>query len=108
MKNIINIIHVAKLAGRSGKTGKDYDLRMAQCIVEVLDENGNPAPLIGELVLPEKFKDTVPGRYEVTFEIAVSQDKRINSRVSQMTPIVKPASNATAAAAAANLPKASA
>jgi hypothetical protein len=87
MKNIIQILYVAKVAGRSKKTGNDYDMRMAQCIVERLDENGAPAPLIGELVLPEKFKDTAPGRYEVTFEVSVSQDKRIGSVVSTMTPV---------------------
>lgn len=88
MKNVIQIIHVTKVAGRSKKTGNDYDMRMAQCIVERTDpETGAPAPLIGELVLPEKFKDTMPGRYEVEFEVSVSQDKRIGSQVSSMTPI---------------------
>lgn len=88
MKNVIQIIHVTKVAGRSKKTGNDYDMRMAQCIVERVDpETGAPAPLIGELVLPERFKDTVPGRYEVEFEVSVSQDKRIGSQVSSMTPI---------------------
>jgi hypothetical protein len=85
MKNIIQILYVAKVAGRSKKTGNDYDMRMAQCVVERVDpESGAPAPLIGELVLPEKFKDTVPGRYEVEFEVSVSQDKRIGSQVSSM------------------------
>lgn len=99
MKNIIQILYVNKVSGRSSKTGRDYDLRMAQCIVERLDENGMPAPLIGELVLPEKFKDTAPGRYEVTFEVAVSQDKRIGSVVSSITPA--PAAQRAAAPAAA-------
>lgn len=100
MKNTIQILYVNKVSGRSAKTGRDYDLRMAQCIVERVDENGQPAPLIGELVLPEKFKDTLPGRYEVTFEVSVSQDKRIGSVVSSMTPVPSQA-RATAAAAAA-------
>lgn len=98
MKNIIQILYVAKVAGRSKKTGNDYDMRMAQCIVERLDENGAPAPLIGELVLPEKFKDTAPGRYEVEFEVSVSQDKRIGSVVSSMVPV---ASHARAVAPSA-------
>ena len=55
MKNIINILYVAKVAGRSKKTGNDYDMRMAQCVVErVNPETGAPEPLIGELVLPER------------------------------------------------------
>lgn len=87
MKNIINIIHVVPVSGRSKKTGNDYDMRMAQCIVETTDEQGNPAPLIGELVLPEKFKDTPPGRYEVTFEVSVGSDKRIGSRVAAMVAV---------------------
>jgi hypothetical protein len=85
MKNIIQIIGVVQVAGRSKKTGNDYDMRMAQCIVErVNPETGEAAPLIGELVLPEKFKDTKPGRYEVEFEVSVSQDKRIGSQVATM------------------------
>lgn len=104
MKNIINILYVAKVAGRSKKTGNDYDMRMAQCVVERLDENGAPAPLIGELVLPEKFKDTMPGRYEVEFEVSVSQDKRIGSVVSSMVPV--PAGRAPAAVAPAPAAKA--
>jgi len=88
MKNIINILFVAKVAGRSKKTGNDYDMRMAQCVVErVNKETGAPEPLIGELVLPEKFKDTQPGRYEVEFEVSVSQDKRIGSQVASMVPL---------------------
>jgi hypothetical protein len=97
MKNIIQIISVVKVAGRSKKTGNDYDMRMAQCIVERNDpETGMPAPLIGELVLPEKFKDTAPGRYEVEFEVSVSQDKRIGSVVSSMA-LVRAAAPAPAA-----------
>lgn len=104
MKNIIQILYVAKVAGRSKKTGNDYDMRMAQCVVERNDETGAPAPLIGELVLPEKFKDTLPGRYEVEFEVSVSQDKRIGSQVSSM--VLIGAGRAASAAAATPAPKA--
>lgn len=103
MKNIIQVLYVAKVAGRSKKTGNDYDMRMAQCVVERTDpETGAPAPLIGELVLPEKFKDTPPGRYEVEFEVSVSQDKRIGSVVSSMVPA--PAGGRAAAPAPAPAP----
>jgi hypothetical protein len=106
MKNIIQIIGVNKVAGRSKKTGNDYDMRMAQCIVERNDpETGAPAPLIGELVLPEKFKDTAPGRYEVEFEVSVSQDKRIGAQVASMVP-VSAGRVASAVAASAPAPKA--
>jgi hypothetical protein len=101
MKNIIQILGIVKVAGRSKKTGNDYDMRMAQCVVERNDpETGAPAPLIGELVLPEKFKDTAPGRYEVEFEVSVSQDKRIGSVVSSMTPVSPSRAPAPAPAAA--------
>lgn len=85
MKNVIQIIGIVVVAGRSKKTGNDYDMRMAQCIVEKVNpETGESTPLIGELVLPEKFKDTKPGRYEVEFEVSVSQDKRIGAQVRTM------------------------
>jgi hypothetical protein len=100
MKNVITVVYVQKVSGTSKKTLKEYDMRMAQCIVERTNpETGAPEPLIGELVLPEKFKDTQPGRYEVTFGIAVSQDKRIGSVVTDMV-AVPPAARAAAPAAA--------
>jgi hypothetical protein len=101
MKNIITVVGVNKVSGTSKKSGNAYDMRMAQCIVELTDEAGNPAPLIGELVLPEKFKDTPAGRYEVTFEVMVDRDRRIGSRVASMTPVGRPAAPAAAAAAKA-------
>ena len=101
MKNIIQIIYVQQVTGQSKKTGNAYDMRMAQCIVEAVDENGNPTPLIGELVLPEKFKDTLPGRYEVTFEVMVDRDKRIGSRVAAMVPAPRQSASAAAATAKA-------
>lgn len=100
MKNIIQILGVVAVAGRSRKTGNDYDMRMAQCVVERVDAvTGLPAPLIGELVLPEKFKDTPPGRYEVEFEVSVSQDKRIGATVASMVLVGAPRAAVPAAAA---------
>jgi hypothetical protein len=87
MKNTIQIIHVAAIAGRSKKTGNDYDMRMAQCIVQKVNRTtGVVEPLIGELVLPERYKDIKPGFYDVEFEVAISNDKRIGSVVATMTP----------------------
>jgi hypothetical protein len=106
MKNIIQIIHVTKVAGRSKTTGNDYDMRMAQCIVERTDpETGAPAPLVGELVLPEKFKDTAPGRYEVEFEVSVDRAKRIGSQVASMVLVSGARAAAPAAATAAPVAK---
>lgn len=99
MKNVIQIIHVHPISGTSRKTGNAYDMRAAQCIIEKVDANGNAAPMIGELMLPDAYKDIPPGRYDVEFEIAIGSDKRVGSRVSKMTPI--PRSSASAAAAAA-------
>lgn len=87
MKSTIQILHVSVIAGRSKKTGNDYDMRMAQCIVHKANrDTGIIEPLIGELVLPERYKDTVPGTYEVEFEISISQDKRVGSQVFSITP----------------------
>jgi hypothetical protein len=94
MKNIIQIIYVQPITGTSRKTGNAYDMRAAQCIVERFDDNGTAIPLVGELMLPDAFKDIPPGRYEVTFELHVGSDKRIGSRVSSMTPIAREAREA--------------
>src|SRR5450830_442728 len=89
MKNTIQILHVTQVAGRSKKTGNDYDMRMAQCIVHKPNrDTGVIEPLIGELVLPERFKDTPPGMYEVEFEVSISNDKRVGSQVFSITPVL--------------------
>lgn len=103
MKNTIQILHVEQRSGRS-KRGNDYDMRIAQCIVERVDADGVAAPLVGILMLPEKFKNTVPGRYEVTFELAIGQELRIGAVVADMKAIpreARPASAPPAAPAAA-------
>lgn len=97
MKNTIQILHVSKIAGRSKKTGNDYDMRMAQCIVHKANrETGVIEPLIGELVLPERFKDVEPGTYEVEFEVSISQDKRVGSQVASITPVAQVAARSVA------------
>ena len=100
MKNVIQILYVEKRAGRS-KNGNDYDMRLAQCVIERLDDSGNPAPLIGELSLPQEYKDTLPGRYEVTFGIAVDANKRVGARVIEMVPMASGRQSPPPAAAAA-------
>lgn len=107
MKNIIQILNIVKVAGTSRKTGNQYDMRMAQCVIERNDpETGAPAPLIGELVLPEKFKEALPGRYEVTFEISVDQSKRVGSVVSSMELISPPGRVASPSVVVPPTPKA--
>lgn len=104
MKNTIQILHVTQVAGRSKKTGNDYDMRMAQCIVHKPNRTtGVIEPLIGELVLPEQFKDTPPGVYEVEFEVSISQDKRVGAQVFSITPAsnTMPATSVTSKPAAA-------
>jgi len=88
MKSTIQILHVTKVAGRSKRTGNEYDMRMAQCIVHKINrETSEVEPLVGELVLPERYKEIVPGTYEVEFEVAISKEKRVESQVATITPI---------------------
>ena len=109
MKNTIQILHVTVVAGRSKKTGNDYDMRMAQCIVHKPNrETGVIEPLIGELVLPEQFKATVPGLYEVEFEVSISQDKRVGAQVCSIVPVQQVGARPVPVAAAASVPAAAA
>ena len=83
----VEILSVQPLQGFSKKSLKDYDMRIAQCIVHKADrETGEISMLVGELLLPEAFKDTKAGVYDVQFEISISQDKRIGGRVADMKP----------------------
>ena len=83
----VEILSVQPLQGFSKKSLKDYDMRIAQCIVHKADrETGEISMLVGELLLPEAFKDTKAGVYDVEFEISISQDKRIGGRVADMKP----------------------
>ena len=83
----VEILSVTERAGFSKKSLKDYDMRFADCIVHKVNrDTGEVALLVGELLVPDRYKDIQPGMYEVEFEIAIGQDKRIGGRVSQMTP----------------------
>lgn len=88
MKNIIQILCITSISGTSKKTGNAYDMRMAQCIVHKPNrDTGIVEPLVGELVLPERFKETQPGMYEVEFEVSISREKRVESQVASITPV---------------------
>lgn len=92
MKSKIQILYVSVLAGRSAKTGNAYDIRLAQCIVHKTNpKTGVIEPLVGELMLPEAFKDTPPGTYEVEFEVAIDKTKRVTSQVYSIAPYVEAA-----------------
>lgn len=89
--DIIQVLFVSSNSGKSKKTGNDYDMRMAQCIVHQAHRvTGVMEPLVGELMLPEEYKDIVPGTYEVEFRVALTREKRIESRVSTMMLVKNP------------------
>jgi hypothetical protein len=84
---LVEVLSVNPLTGFSQKTLKDYDMRLADCIVHKVDrESGDVSPLVGELVIPDRFKDIKPGKYDVEFQLFVGRDKRIGGGVASMTP----------------------
>jgi hypothetical protein len=86
-KVVVEVLSVTPRSGFSKKSLKDYDMRFADCLVHKVDrETGEVALLVGELLVPDRYKDIAPGLYEVEFEIAIGQDKRIGGRVAEMTP----------------------
>jgi hypothetical protein len=93
----VEVLSVTPRSGFSKKNLKDYDMLFADCLVHKVDrDTGEVALLVGELLVPDRFKDIKPGLYDVQFEIAIGNDKRIGGRVVEMTP-----KNAAAAAAPA-------
>jgi|SRR5471032_706751 len=83
----VEVLSVTSRSGFSKKSLKDYDMRFADCLVHKVDrDTGEVALLVGELLVPDRFKDIEPGLYDVEFEIAIGQDKRIGGRVVEMTP----------------------
>ena len=109
-KVIVEVLGVTPLSGFSKKALKDYDMRLADCIVHKVDrETGDVSMLVGELLVPEAYKDIKPGTYDVEFQLSISQDKRIGGRVASMQlqqigkvvpPQVKPAATPATAPAA--------
>ncbi|WP_293776947.1 hypothetical protein [uncultured Oxalicibacterium sp.] len=79
MKTKIQILYVKQNAGTSKKTGNAYDMRMAQTVAEVLNKDGTVEPLVGELMLPEAYKDAQPGFYLIDFRLSRTQQGRIES-----------------------------
>lgn len=110
---LVQILSVTPRSGFSKKNLKDYDMLFADCIVHKVDrESGEVSQLVGELLVPDRFKDIKPGLYEVEFEIAIAQDKRIGGRVADMKPkgaaVAAPAPSSTPVKAAAPAPAAAA
>jgi hypothetical protein len=84
---VVEVLSMTPRAGFSKKTLKDYDMLFADCLVHKVDrDTGDVALLVGELLVPDRYKDIAPGMYEVEFEIAIGKDKRIGGRVAHMTP----------------------
>lgn len=84
----------------------------ADCLVHKVDrESGEVAVLVGELLVPDRFKDIQPGMYDVEFEIAIDKDKRIGGRVADMVakkPAVRaPSPSSSVARGGPSLPAAS-
>lgn len=83
----VEVLSVTPLSGFSKKSLKDYDMLFADCIVHKIDrESGDVVLLVGELLVPDRFKGISPGLYEVEFEVSIGRDKRIGGRVVEMTP----------------------
>ena len=85
MKTLIQILYVKQNAGTSKKTGNAYDMRMAQTIAHVTNKDGAVEPLVGELMLPQDYKDISPGHYLIDFRLSRSQQNRIESVVDTLT-----------------------
>ena len=89
-KHLLEIVYIEPLDGTSKKTGNEYHMRLAQCIVTSVEtgEDGKAVEkkLVGELVLPDKLKDTKPGKYIGEFELAISRDKRVGSQLVALHP----------------------
>lgn len=97
----VEVLSVTPRSGFSKKSLKDYDMLFADCIVHKVDrDTGEVSQLVGELLVPDRFKDIKPGLYEVEFEIAIAQDKRIGGRVADMKPKAAVVAPAPAKAAA--------
>ena len=108
-KVVVEILSVTARQGFSKKSLKDYDMLFADCIVHKADrESGEVVQLVGELLVPDRYKDIQPGMYEVEFEISIDKDKRIGGRVAEMTPkkavLAKPAAPSPAPAPAPAAP----
>lgn len=99
----VEVLSVTPRAGFSKKSLKDYDMLFADCLVHKVDRvSGELVLLVGELLVPDRFKDITPGLYDVEFEIAVGQDKRIGGRVFEMTP--KKSASVAPAASVSSMP----
>lgn len=84
---LVEVLSVTPRSGFSKKNLKDYDMLFADCIVHKVDrDTGEVSLLVGEMLVPQNFKDIVPGMYEVEFEVHIGQDKKIGGRVADMQP----------------------
>ena len=81
-KHLIELLAVNPEGGISKKTGQQWQSWKAQCVVRGPDNSIK----VGALRLPEKLKDTPPGRYLAEFELGVSFDNQIIPLIVQLQP----------------------
>lgn len=85
MQKSLEILYVESRPYTSKKSGKSGVLSLAQCVIR--EEGGRT--IVGELLLPEDLKNTLPGVYAAEFALDVDFEKRVVSKVVKLTPFVK-------------------
>lgn len=82
MQKTLEILHVEHRDYTSKKTGKKGSMHFAQCVIHSADGTKK----IGELLLPEEFKDTAPGVYGVEFGLDTDFEKRVVAKPTKFVP----------------------
>jgi len=97
-KHLIEIVSVQESSGVSRKTGNPWKMYRAQCVVT----GGDNGAKVGELLLPDSLKDTIPGKYLAEFQLDVSFERLVVPRITALhahgggaaRPQAKPAASA--------------
>lgn len=85
-KQKLSIINVIRREGISSKTGRPYDMRTAQCVVEQATTDGVDQTIVGTINLPEAFKDTPKGEYLAEFALTQSIEGGLVPRIVSLQP----------------------
>ncbi|AOJ69854.1 MULTISPECIES: hypothetical protein [Burkholderia] len=97
-KQKISILQVTHKSGISKKTGREWEMTVAECILEQETSEGKQI-IVGPINLPKTLKATTPGDYLAEFAISRSMEGNLEPYIVSLTPFGRPTAKPAAGAA---------
>lgn len=97
-KQKLTVLQIIVRNGISSRTGKPWEIRAAQCVLEQSNKEGAKELLVGTLNLPDQLKAVEPGDYLADFAFFQSMEGKLEPRITSLVPFGMPGAKPKAGA----------